>query len=126
MRMDCTDIPRTDMQFAVQMGGDRELLFRLLCSPHGLAILAAGHSAHVNTTNLRLALMDRWVVLGLEHLMKHSSKAAKTHRLYNFASCNLLLLPLLVAASWCHQNVGVRAKRPVPVLVSSISECSSS
>jgi len=44
---------------AVQMGGDRELLFRLLCSPHGLAVLAAGHSAHVNTTNLRLALMDR-------------------------------------------------------------------
>ena len=41
------------------MGGNRELLFRLLCSPHGLALLAAGHTAHVNTTNLRLALMDR-------------------------------------------------------------------
>ena len=41
------------------MGGDREVLLRLLCSPHGLAILASGHAAHVNTTNLRLALMDR-------------------------------------------------------------------
>ena len=47
----------------MQMGGDRELLFRLLCSPHGLALLAAGHTAHVNTTNLRLALMDRCVLV---------------------------------------------------------------
>ena len=47
----------------MQMGGDRELLFRLLCSPHGLALLAAGHTAHVNATNLRLALMDRCVLV---------------------------------------------------------------
>ena len=57
-----SDVPHDALDIAVQMGGDRELLFRLLCSPHGLAILAAGHAAHVNTTNLRLALMDRWVV----------------------------------------------------------------
>lgn len=57
-----SDVPHDALDIAVQMGGDRELLFRLLCSPHGLAILAAGHAAHVNTTNLRLALMDRWMV----------------------------------------------------------------
>jgi hypothetical protein len=55
------NVPYDAFHIAVQMGGDRELMFRLLCSPHGLAILAAGHAAHVDTTNLRLALMDRWV-----------------------------------------------------------------
>ena len=51
----------------VQMGGDRDLLLRLLSSPLGLAILASGHAGHVNTTNLRLALMDRWVKRSFEN-----------------------------------------------------------
>ncbi len=52
------------------MGGDGDLFLRLLSSPLGLAILASGHAAHVNTTNLRLALMDRWVGRSLKDFQK--------------------------------------------------------